>query len=264
MSRPAAQSGASKSKRGPGEAGKLYLAAYNFFQCAGWSYILFCTLRHLMHKQTFKGVWPVVACPTEIFQTLALLEVVHCLVGLVSSNAFLTLIQILSRLMVVWGILVPVPECQDQFGILMLLVAWCLAEITRYAFYGTTLYNSCPYLLSWCRYSFFLVLYPTGVSGEIVTMVAALPYIRKRGLFTYSLPNHLNFSFDYYIFVILVIASYLPCKSMLFWKVTDMTYVDCKGPIIRGDLEIGPVLKTTLMTTFAFVAVFIRGKIFSG
>lgn len=47
-------------------------------------------------------------------------------------------------------------------------------------------------------------------------------------------------------------------------QVTDMTYVYCKGPIIRGDLEIGPVLKTTLMTTFAFVAVFIRGKIFSG
>ncbi|XP_075731102.1 3-hydroxyacyl-CoA dehydratase 1 [Rhipicephalus microplus] len=216
MARPAAQSSASKPRRGPGEAGKLYLAAYNFLQCAGWGYILFCTLQYLMHKRTFKGLWPVVACPTEIFQTLALLEVVHCLVGLVSSNAFLTLIQILSRLMVVWGILVPVPECQDQFGIVMLLVAWCLAEITRYAFYGTTLYNSCPYLLSWCRYSFFLVLYPTGVSGEIVTMVAALPYIRKRGLFTYPLPNHLNFSFDYYIFVILVIGSYLPFFPQLF------------------------------------------------
>lgn len=216
MSRPATQSSASKPKRGPGEAGKLYLAAYNFFQCAGWGYILFCTLQYLMHKRTFKGLWPVVACSTEIFQTLALLEVVHCLVGLVASNAFLTLIQILSRLMVVWGILVPVPECQDQFGIVMLLVAWCVAEITRYAFYGTTLYNSCPYLLSWCRYSFFLVLYPTGVSGEIVTMVAALPYIRKRGLFTYSLPNQLNFSFDYYIFVILVIASYLPFFPQLF------------------------------------------------
>lgn len=46
-------------------------------------------------------------------------------------------------------------------------------------------------------------------------------------------------------------------------QVADMTDVYCKGPIIRGDLEIGPVLKTTLMT-FALVAVFIREKIFSG
>ncbi|KAH8035173.1 hypothetical protein HPB51_004414 [Rhipicephalus microplus] len=190
-------------KRGPGEAGKLYLAAYNFLQCAGWGYILFCTLQYLMHKRTFKGLWPVVACPTEIFQTLALLEVVHCLVGLVSSNAFLTLIQILSRLMVVWGILVPVPECQDQFGIVMLLVAWCLAEITRYA----VLRHHAVQLLP---------IPAVLVQGEIVTMVAALPYIRKRGLFTYPLPNHLNFSFDYYIFVILVIGSYLPFFPQLF------------------------------------------------
>lgn len=216
MSRPSTQSPTSKPKRGPGETGKLYLAAYNFFQCLGWSYILFCTLHFLFYKHTFKGLWPVVATPTKFFQTLALLEVVHCVMGLVSSSAFLTLIQILSRLMVVWGILVPVPESQDQMGIVMLLVAWCLAEITRYAFYGTSLYNSCPYLLVWCRYSFFLVLYPTGVSGEIVTMLAALPYIRKRNLFSYQLPNALNFSFDYYTVVILIIASYAPFFPQLF------------------------------------------------
>ncbi|KAK8760910.1 hypothetical protein V5799_027819 [Amblyomma americanum] len=66
------------------------------------------------------------------------------------------------------------------------------------------------------RYSFFLVLYPTGVSGEIVSMVAALPYIRQRGLFTFPLPNWLNFSFDYHTFVILVIASYVPFFPQLF------------------------------------------------
>lgn len=216
MSRPSTQSAASKPKRGPGEAGKLYLAAYNIFQCVGWSYILICTLQFLLRKWCFKGLWPVVAAPTEFFQTLALLEVVHCVVGLVSSSAFLTLIQILSRLMVVWGILVPVPESQDQFGIVMLLVAWCVAEITRYAFYGTSLYNSCPYLLAWCRYTFFLVLYPTGVSGEIITMLAALPHIRKRNLFSYQLPNELNFSFDYHTVVILIILSYAPFFPQLF------------------------------------------------
>lgn len=209
MARPA-------SKRGPSQEAKLYLAFYNVVQCAGWSYILVNTMLFLVKTGGLTGLWPHVALPTAVFQTLALMEVVHCLVGLVATSAFLTLIQILSRLMVVWGILAPVPESQDQYGIVMLLVAWCLAEITRYSFYATSLYNSCPYALAWLRYSFFLVLYPTGVSGEIVTMVAALPYIKERALFSIFLPNYANISFDYHIAVILIIASYVPFFPQLF------------------------------------------------
>lgn len=207
---------AAPTKRGPSAEGKLYLACYNALQCVGWGFILVRTLAFLLQNKSFHGLWPHVALPVEFFQTLALLEVVHCVVGLVATSPFLTLIQILSRLMVVWGILVPVPESQNQYGVVMLLVAWCLAEITRYTFYGATLYNCCPYPLAWCRYSFFLVLYPTGVTGEIVTMIAALPYIRQRGLFSIALPNLANFSFDYHTAVILIIASYVPFFPQLF------------------------------------------------
>ena len=38
----------------------------------------------------------------QIFQTAALLEVLHAAVGLVRSNAMLVLFQVLSRLLVVW------------------------------------------------------------------------------------------------------------------------------------------------------------------
>jgi hypothetical protein len=40
----------------------------------------------------------------HIFQSLALLEVVHAAVGLVRSNPVLTFLQVLSRLLVVWVI----------------------------------------------------------------------------------------------------------------------------------------------------------------
>jgi hypothetical protein len=49
------------------------------------------------------------------------------------------------------------------------------------------------------RYSLFLVLYPVGIAcGEMPLYHAALPYLRARGLHSLSLPNALNFSFDYY------------------------------------------------------------------
>lgn len=52
--------------------------------------------------------------------------------------------------------------------------------------------------------------------GEIVTMVAALPYIKERALFSIFLPNYANISFDYHIAVILIIASYVPFFPQLF------------------------------------------------
>lgn len=64
-----------------------------------------------------------------------------------------------------------------------------------------------------CRYTFFFVLYPMGVAGELLTIYAALPYVQKTGLYSVTLPNKYNFSFDYYSFLILTMISYIPSKS---------------------------------------------------
>lgn len=65
------------------------------------------------------------------------------------------------------------------------------------------------------RYTFFFVLYPMGVTGELLTIYASLPYIQKTGLYSVTLPNKYNFSFDYYTFLILVMLSYIPSKFNL-------------------------------------------------
>lgn len=62
------------------------------------------------------------------------------------------------------------------------------------------------------RYTLFIILYPMGVSGELLTIYAALPFVRQSGLYSISLPNKYNFSFDYYTFLILVMISYIPSK----------------------------------------------------
>lgn len=52
-----------------------------------------------------------------------------------------------------------------------------------------------------------------GVTGELLTIYAALPYVQKTGLYSVTLPNKYNFSFDYYTFLILIMISYIPRKS---------------------------------------------------
>ena len=94
----------------------------------------------------------------------------------------------------------------------MLLVAWSIAEMTRYLYYALNIYDMVPYILVWMRYTLFIVLYPLGVSGELLTIVAAYPLIRDRKLLAYELPNFFNVSFYYHIILIFVILSYIPCK----------------------------------------------------
>ncbi len=128
------------------------------------------------------------------------------------------------------------------------MVAWTVTEIIRYSFYTFSLLNHLPYLIKWARwsfsefivwlclvenyifcssnihrYTFFFVLYPMGVTGELLTIYAALPYVQKTGLYSITLPNKYNFSFDYHSFLILVMVSYIPSTfnskrlCIMFW-----------------------------------------------
>ena len=48
---------------------------------------------------------------------------------------------------------------------------------------------------SFPRYNLFIVLYPLGVAGELLTIYAALPFVRRSGMYSMRLPNKYNVSF---------------------------------------------------------------------
>lgn len=68
------------------------------------------------------------------------------------------------------------------------------------------------------------MLYPMGVAGELLTIYAALPFVQKTGLYSVTLPNKYNFSFDYHTFLILVMISYIPRKSAPLAAICDVLY----------------------------------------
>uniref|UniRef100_A0A8V0Z852 Very-long-chain (3R)-3-hydroxyacyl-CoA dehydratase n=1 Tax=Gallus gallus TaxID=9031 RepID=A0A8V0Z852_CHICK len=108
-------------------------------------------------------------------------------------------------------------QVQTEDSVLLFVVAWTITEIIRYSFYTFSLLNHLPYLIKWARYTLFIILYPMGVSGELLTIYAALPFVRQSGLYSISLPNKYNFSFDYYTFLILVMISYIPLFPQLYF-----------------------------------------------
>lgn len=176
-----------------------YLIFYNLLQFCGWSAVLFTGRLDLL-------MW---------FQTIQLLEVVHCLVGFVKSSAIQTFMQILSRIIIVWVALVPFPETRLTLGFYLILWAWPLAETTRYIYYALNLLKLNLYIVTWLRYTLFIGLYPLGVSGELLILYKLLLISRKTGVFDYPLPNSLNVSFYGEIAIILLVLSYVPCKYCL-------------------------------------------------
>lgn len=84
---------------------KAYLFLYNIVACVGWSIVLFTTATHYLNGGKPNELWPKIEHWLKIAQTLALLEVVHSLVGFVSSPVFTTLMQVASRIYILWGVL---------------------------------------------------------------------------------------------------------------------------------------------------------------
>lgn len=47
-----------------------------------------------------------------------------------------------------------------------------------------------------------------------MTIYAALPFVRRTGMYSVRLPNLYNVSFDYYYCLIAIMLSYIPCKKI--------------------------------------------------
>ncbi|CAN0213630.1 unnamed protein product [Ectocarpus sp. 4 AP-2014] len=164
----------------------VYLIAYNLACASGWSYVLFVCVSHILAGNEPQALYDEVEKVLQIVQTAALMEVLHAMLGVVRSPWVTTLMQVSSRIVLVWGFMWAVPSTQGQLGSMLCITSWACVEIPRYLFYTFGVLKSSPYPLFYLRYSLFAVLYPTGIAGEVMTMLAGLPDLKVR-CFSFSL-----------------------------------------------------------------------------
>ena len=158
--------------------GNLYLIAYNGGCMAGWGYALVLALMALATGGELTGTWAAMGISVQAAQWAMALEIVHAAVGLVRSPLLTTFMQVMSRLNLVFFILLA-PSSSSTWGCGMMAISWALVEVPRYAFYLNNLVGpggqaGTLYPIFWLRYSLFAILYPTGITGEILTMLACL------------------------------------------------------------------------------------------
>ncbi|KAF3389490.1 hypothetical protein F1880_003476 [Penicillium rolfsii] len=205
-----------KATSGPSGLTRGYLFTYNTANFLAWSTCLLYTASLIptaLSTNTLPKIFPATFDPLLLAtQSLALLEVLHSLVGLVRAPFLTTAMQVASRLVVVWGVLKPfggeivgarVAQVGD-YAYLGCVAAWGITEIIRYGFFAITLSGgSVPSWWTWLRYNTFYVLYPIGITSECVLMFKAL-----------GPAGELNPLFQY--FFMAVLAIYVPGSYILY------------------------------------------------
>jgi len=196
---------------------KTYLVAYNTIQTLGWSFLLFQMATHLLSGGEVSTLYANTKLSLQIFQTGAALEIFHAIFGLVRSSVQVTTQQVFSRVYVVWAILYMCPTSQLSIGFPLLLFAWTITEIIRYSMYAVSLVGNPPFFLTWLRYTFFIIAYPVGVSGELICMYTALLQAMQQDILSVQLPNMLNVTFSFPLLILGIMLAYIPLFPPMYF-----------------------------------------------
>ena len=153
-----------------------YLVLYNACCLAGWCFALVAGIKTVAAGDgalaaRLGAVWAEVGDVVFYVQFAMALEIGHAALGLVRSPLVTTAMQVTSRL---WIVLVPYVDapCRigEQWSVGLMVLSWACVECIRYAFYlSALLLPKVPYPVFWARYSAFALLYPTGITGELLT-----------------------------------------------------------------------------------------------
>ncbi|KFA68833.1 hypothetical protein S40285_01150, partial [Stachybotrys chlorohalonatus IBT 40285] len=154
-----------RAKQPSSPAKTAYLVLYNFASAVAWSVVLgravsVCAVRGPQFVPFAVGEW------TRWTQTMAGMEVLHSLLGVVRAPLLTTIMQVASRFILVWGIVYPFSHLAQSPFYTSMLVAWSITEVIRYSYFALTLSGFQPRFLTWLRYNTFFVLYPLGISSE--------------------------------------------------------------------------------------------------
>ena len=172
----------------------MYLVAFNVLSALGWTAVLARTLvgiaaspgpapacANALSTQLaalLRAVPPTHALSWSVLapvQSLAALEVVHVLLRLVRSPLPTTLMQVSSRLILVWAIVARFSTTHASPIYTTMVLAWSLTEVPRYTYYALGLLRlQPPAWLTWLRYSTFYVLYPLGAGSEALLALSTI------------------------------------------------------------------------------------------
>lgn len=154
-----------------------YLFLYNMAHAAGWAYIGTVAVATLSEWVTTGNdavvgeCWTTCGWALRLFQTVALLEIVHAMT-IVRSNPVMAFAQVGARNLHVWFMIATTPSFTGSYLFPVLMLIWSAADTPRYLLYGAKIAGMgesfVGQAIAGVRYTAFLVLYPVGLVTELM------------------------------------------------------------------------------------------------
>ncbi|KAL9943284.1 hypothetical protein D7B24_006286 [Verticillium nonalfalfae] len=191
-----------KPQRKSSPVKNAYLILYNALSAIAWLVVLGRTVA-LFYLRGPDFVHLGVGDWTRWTQTMAGMEVLHALLGVVRSPVPTTLMQVLSRYLLVWGVVWPFPWLARSPFYTSMLLAWSVTEVIRYSYFALTLSGLQPKALVWLRYNTFFLLYPIGIASECALVYLAAEPAKAYG----ELVPYLSYA---------ILAIYVPGSYILY------------------------------------------------
>lgn len=152
---------------------KAWLIAFNIITLIAWVLFFLHAFLHGLHDDEQSLYMLAFA------QGLAIFEIMNAVIGIAGANWLLTTMQVFSRFLIaallIWipfETLVDIDSNLPITGFALVSIAWSITEIVRALYYLTDIFNNEIKLVTFCRYTFFILLYPMGVAGEFLIMYA--------------------------------------------------------------------------------------------
>jgi very-long-chain (3R)-3-hydroxyacyl-CoA dehydratase len=185
---------------------KIYLIIYNAVSAIGWLIVLALTLEQAFQKKSPQDLFKHVELPLKIIQTLAVMEILHSVFRLVRSPVVTVVIQVFSRLFLLWGVTNMSSKSKEHWSLYAMVLSWSLVEVPRYTFYAVSqLMPKVPFPLFWLRYTLFFALYPSGITGEVLQIIQFMSELKAQ-----------NSMLVWYLFFI-IICLYVPGSPFMYF-----------------------------------------------
>ena len=191
-----------------------YLLIYNLSQALGWFYLNYIALPYyakMLESGASSGaMYDEIKDVLRLLLLVPYLEVLHAIAGLVKSNPIPTFFQVTMRAFVFIAICQFSKPVQASIPFSSMVLVWNMSEIVRYSYYASNLIGFPIEILTWLRYTLFIILYPIGAGSELLCMWLALPEIKNDEARCVTMPNRFNATFSFYHGVIILMMLYLP------------------------------------------------------
>ncbi|KAF7455814.1 protein tyrosine phosphatase family protein [Cryptosporidium felis] len=214
----------------------LYLVTYGIISTLLWLLTVYYTTRRIICINDDPELFKKSMMALRVSQSLAVLDIVNSSFGIVKSPLIPTLIQISSRLHIVWIIFYLSPLESHQITTMfsnIMIITWSLSELIRYPYYVVLQLSltiptvRTPLFLKWLRYTAFAVLYPIGILSEVVICSNFIsdvyhnsgssdPIYQRLLHFPTKMPNSLNFEVNLACLYIVILCIYIPGSIYMY------------------------------------------------